>query len=140
MLLKEHERPDQLACHVEGSRRRPARPGGGAQACFEHLATGYEDYLDLEDVWHEFHFPVSQYPDKVAPNSTRHLALKGRCWASKASRLFDGEVWNVRSHAGYRVAIEFDQFSEGSGEFAMWSNPMSVMRRFQNASFPRPCA
>lgn len=110
VLLKEHmnDRTNWRAMLKEVAADQPALEEV-REACFEHMATDYEDYLDLEDVWHEFHFPVSQYPDKVKSAKLDKapclegtlLGVKGQYW------LFDtGEVWNVRSHAGYRVAIE----------------------------------
>ena len=79
------------------------------ETCFGHLAMGYEEFLDLEDEWHEFMYPVQAYPDKVKSVKLdkqpvlagKLVGIKGQYWLFES-----GEVWNVRSHAGYRIRME----------------------------------
>lgn len=79
--------------------------------CLEVLGEGYEAFLEMSDDVTSLTFPVLRYPEKVKsvkldkePTLEGKLAgIKGQYW------LFDdGRVWNVRSHAGYRVRIEIN--------------------------------
>ena len=54
-------------------------------------------------------YPVQAYPDKVKSVKLdkqpvlagKLVGIKGQYWLFES-----GEVWNVRSHAGYRIRME----------------------------------
>ncbi len=79
--------------------------------CVDTLGEAYESFFDLDDHITRLHPPVLMYPPKVrsvkldkTPNiHSRLVGLNGQYWMFE-----DGSVWNVRSHAGYRVEISAD--------------------------------
>ena len=110
VLLKEHV-SDRTAWRAMLKGVAPDQEGLEAfrETCFGHLETGYEEFLDLEDEWHEFMYPVQAYPakvksvklDKQPVLAGKLVGIKGQYWLFES-----GEVWNVRSHAGYRIRIQ----------------------------------
>ena len=76
---------------------------------FGALGMAYETFFEDEDHVHTLHFPVLQYPEKVTSTklvnvpviSGKLVGVKGQYWIWE-----DGTVWNVRAHAGSRVAID----------------------------------
>lgn len=79
--------------------------------CLEVLGEVYEAFFEMSDDVTSLTFPVLRYPEKVksvkldkVPTVEGKLAgIKGQYWLFE-----DGRVWNVRSHAGYRVRIEIN--------------------------------
>lgn len=79
------------------------------ESAFDWLGEAYESFFEEHSAPFEIHYPVEHYPEKI--NSIRldkvphfHGVLQG---IKGQYLLFDGNrVFNVRSHAGYRVSIE----------------------------------
>jgi len=79
--------------------------------CFDMLGESYESFFDLDDNITTLHPPVLMYPPKVRSVTldrtpeihARLVGVKGQYWMFE-----NGSVWNVRSHAGYRVEISAD--------------------------------
>jgi len=79
--------------------------------CLDALGEVYEAFFEMSDDVTSLTFPVLRYPEKVKsvkldkePTVEGKLAgIKGQYWLFE-----DGHVWNVRSHAGYRVRIEIN--------------------------------
>jgi hypothetical protein len=79
--------------------------------CLDALGEVYEAFFEMSDDVTSLTFPVLRYPEKVKsvkldkePTVEGKLAgIKGQYWLFE-----DGYVWNVRSHAGYRVRIEIN--------------------------------
>jgi len=79
--------------------------------CLDALGEVYEAFFEMSDDVTSLTFPVLRYPEKVKsvkldkePTVEGKLAgIKGQYWLFE-----DGCVWNVRSHAGYRVRIEIN--------------------------------
>lgn len=79
------------------------------EECLEALGAAYESFFEMSDDVTILNYPVMTYPAKVKsvkldkePLLEGRLAgIKGQYWI-----LEDGRVWNVRSHAGYRIQIE----------------------------------
>ena len=77
-------------------------------ACLEELGWTYESFFEVSDDVTALHFPVRAYPDKVKSTKLDKdpllegvlQGIKGQYWIFE-----DGRVWNVRSHAGYRVEV-----------------------------------
>jgi hypothetical protein len=77
--------------------------------CLDVLGETYESFFDLCDDVASLTFPVLSYPEKVKSVKLEKepmlegklVGIKGQYWLFE-----DGRVWNVRSHAGYRVQIE----------------------------------
>lgn len=73
------------------------------------LGSPYESFFEDDDEPVELRYPVEMYPSKVnsvkldkTPHfSGRLVGIKGQYWMFE-----DGRVWNIRSHAGYRVRLE----------------------------------
>jgi hypothetical protein len=78
------------------------------EECLDELGALYESFLELDDVVASLTYPVLQYPanivsaklDKTPTLEGRLVGIKGQYWMFD-----DGKVWNVRSHAGYRVTL-----------------------------------
>jgi len=78
------------------------------EECFDTLGMPYESFFEEEDVVQALHFPVRSYPSKVQSAKLdkfptlegKLVGIKGQYWLFE-----DGRVWNVRSHAGYRIAM-----------------------------------
>jgi len=77
--------------------------------CLDALGGVYESFFELSDEVTSLTFPVLRYPEKVKSVKLdkdptlegKLVGIKGQYWLFE-----DGRVWNVRSHAGYRVRIE----------------------------------
>ena len=77
-------------------------------ACLEELGWTYESFFEVSDDVTALHFPVRAYPEKVKSTKLDKepflegvlQGVKGQYWIFE-----DGRVWNVRSHAGYRVEV-----------------------------------
>jgi hypothetical protein len=78
------------------------------EECFDTLGISYESFFEEEDVVQALHFPVQSYPSKVQSAKLdkspllegKLVGIKGQYWLFE-----DGRVWNVRSHAGYRIVM-----------------------------------
>lgn len=79
--------------------------------CLDTLGGAYESFFEMSDDVRSLTFPVLRYPDKVKSVKLdkeptlegKLVGIKGQYWLFE-----DGRVWNVRSHAGYRVRIEIN--------------------------------
>jgi hypothetical protein len=79
------------------------------EAVLDMLGEQYEAFFSDDDSVHSIQYPVLEYPqkikslklDSVPEFNGRLVGIKGQYW------LFDdGAVFNVRSHAGYRIQID----------------------------------
>ena len=77
--------------------------------CLDALGSTYESFFEDSDDVTILKYPVKEHPvkinsvklDKQPVIDAQLLGVKGQYW------MFEGGlVWNVRSHAGYRVALE----------------------------------
>ena len=77
--------------------------------CLDALGATYEPFFEDSDDVTFLKYPVKEHPvkinsvklDKHPVVDAKLLGVKGQYW------MFEGGlVWNVRSHAGYRVALE----------------------------------
>ena len=79
--------------------------------CLDTLGGAYESFFEMSDDVTSLTFPVLRYPEKVKSVKLdkeptlegKLVGIKGQYWLFE-----DGRVWNVRSHAGYRVRIEIN--------------------------------
>ncbi len=79
------------------------------EECFDTLGVTYESFLEMSDEVVSLNYPVEAYPPKVSSTKLdkcpeidgRLVGIKGQYWLFE-----DGRVWNVRAHAGYRIAVE----------------------------------
>ena len=79
--------------------------------CLDTLGGAYESFFEMSDDVRSLTFPVLRYPEKVKTVKLdkeptlegKLVGIKGQYWLFE-----DGRVWNVRSHAGYRVRIEIN--------------------------------
>ena len=92
--------------HVEVD---PSELEDAKNECLDTLGGAYESFFEMSDDVTSLTFPVLRYPEKVKSVKLdkeptlegKLVGIKGQYWL-----LEDGRVWNVRSHAGYRVRIE----------------------------------
>ena len=94
--------------HVEVD---PSELEDAKDECLDALGGAYESFFELSDDVTTLTFPVLRYPEKVKSVKLdkeptfegKLVGIKGQYWLFE-----DGRVWNVRSHAGYRVRIEIN--------------------------------
>lgn len=80
------------------------------EECFDLLGEDYEPFFYDEDDVTSIYYPVLTYPtkikslklNKIPEGKSRLIGIKGQYWI-----LENGLVFNVRSHEGYRVTLEF---------------------------------
>lgn len=79
------------------------------EQCLEVLGLPYESFFEDSDDVARMEYPVLEYPEKLksvklerqSHINGRLIGIKGQYWMFD-----DGRVWNVRSHAGYRIRLE----------------------------------
>lgn len=75
------------------------------------IGNDYEHFIFDDDKITEIHYPVLRYPQKVKSLKLDNTPeIKGKLTGIKGQYLIfeDGGVFNIRSHAGYRVMITAD--------------------------------
>ncbi len=75
-----------------------------------YLPEEYEPFFFDDDTVTEIKYPVVKYPEKVKSLKLDNVPeFKGKLTGIKGQYLLfeDGHVFNVRSHAGYKVSFEF---------------------------------
>lgn len=78
------------------------------EAAFDNLGEAYESFFEEDAEAFEIRYPVSEYPEKVSSvRLDKTPSFQGKLIGIKGQYLiFDNNrVFNVRSHAGYRVKI-----------------------------------
>lgn len=74
------------------------------------LPEDYESFFSDDDTITEINYPVLQYPSKVKSMKLDQISnFEGKLTGIKGQYLIfgDGQVLNIRSHAGYRVKFSF---------------------------------
>ena len=77
-----------------------------------YLPEAYEPFLVMDDTITSIKYPVLAYPEKVKSLKLDQTPrFRGRLMGIKGQYMIfeGGTVFNVRSHAGYRVSIEFGE-------------------------------
>lgn len=78
------------------------------EECMDTLGMAYESFFEDSDDITALSFPVLQHLDKVTSSkldkhpriASKLIGVKGQYWMFE-----NGQVWNVRSHAGYRISL-----------------------------------
>ena len=81
------------------------------EEALDALGLPYESFFEDSDAVTHLHYPVESYPlnvksvklDKHPNVEGRLVGVKGQYWMFE-----DGRVWNVRSHAGYRIHLNIN--------------------------------
>lgn len=79
------------------------------EECMDTLGMAYESFFEDSDDITALSFPVLRHLAKVTSHKLdKHPQLEGKLVGIKGQYwMFEhGHVWNVRSHAGYRVSLE----------------------------------
>ena len=79
------------------------------EKCLESLGLTYESFFEDSDEIAALRYPVLTYCPKVTSSKLdKRPCISGRLVGIKGQYLMfeDGQVWNVRAHAGYRVSVE----------------------------------
>lgn len=78
------------------------------EECMDTLGMAYESFFEDSDDITALSFPVLQHLDKVTSSKLdKHPRIEGKLIGVKGQYwMFEnGQVWNVRSHAGYRISL-----------------------------------
>ena len=81
------------------------------EEALDALGLPYESFFEDSDAVTPLHYPVEGYPlnvksvklDKHPELEGKLVGVKGQYWMFE-----DGRVWNVRSHAGYRIHLNIN--------------------------------
>lgn len=112
VALKEHYNDKTYwANMLKDSIREPEELIEMKEECFDILGGAYEPFFYDEDEVSSIYYPVLSYPskikslklDKIPEGKSKLIGIKGQYLIFE-----NGLVFNVRSHEGYRVTLEFD--------------------------------
>ena len=104
MSDRTHWRAMLLEVNLDGEALLDAK-----EECLETLGLTYESFFEDSDEITALRYPVLTYLPKVTSSKLdKRPCISGRLVGIKGQYLMfeDGQVWNVRAHAGYRVSVE----------------------------------
>lgn len=111
VLLKDHYNDKTYwANMLKDANRDPEELIEMKEECFDILGQNYEPFFYDDDKVTSIHYPVLNYPlkvkslklDKIPSGRSKLIGIKGQYMIFE-----NGQVFSVRSHEGYRVALSF---------------------------------